>query len=553
MDLLKKWFLWTGLAGLAGMLACGAGGDSEYGSDDDDDVAPTWSDDDDDDWHPSDDDDSFPADDDDDFTSDDDDDGPNPGTNLGQGGAQDFGVFRGILEDGGLPLPETLDDMGFFAEHHLDLPPPECGQEVCIHGALGVMNNMINGANCTMMQIGLNTPRRAAEYDRDPLNLAIAVDTSGSMQGQKIQYVQDGLDQMLEVLEPNDLVTLVSYNDSARLLLEAEPASNLSEIRWAIEQLYAGGSTNLHAGLELALKTVDRHWDVERQNRVILLSDGLANVGVTSQDQIEALARSYSAKSINISSIGVGSDFNHDLMKSLGEIGSGNFFFLEDPKAVREVFTEEINSFIIPIAEDVVIEVDAGAGYDLRAVYGTKLSAVQEDRAVISIPSLFIAHRVSDEDNQGGRRGGGGAIVVELIPRYGVGFDDGYVGQIHLTYRDPNGGASWQQSVAIANPYAPGESPVSGHFAGNSVAKAFVMLNAYAGLNMASESVARNDLNGALRNLRPLSDNIRNWLRNNEDEDIQDDLDVVNQFIVNLVAHGATERPNPPDDPWPQD
>ena len=85
--------------------------------------------------------------------------GSNPvGPGVGQGGAQDFGQFRAILEDGGIPGPETLDDVGFFNEHKIELPAPDCGDDVCIHGALAQMGNLMTGADCMMVMIGMNTP-----------------------------------------------------------------------------------------------------------------------------------------------------------------------------------------------------------------------------------------------------------------------------------------------------------------------------------------------------------------------------------------------------------
>src|SRR5688572_14729068 len=74
---------------------------------------------------------------------------PGVGPGVGQGGAQDFGQFRSILEAGGIPGPETLDDVGFFNEHKLEFPAPDCGTDVCLHGQLGVMGNLITGSNCT--------------------------------------------------------------------------------------------------------------------------------------------------------------------------------------------------------------------------------------------------------------------------------------------------------------------------------------------------------------------------------------------------------------------
>src|SRR5687768_7353152 len=106
-----------------------------------------------------------------------DDDGGTPiGPGVGQGGAQDFGQFRAILEAGDIPGPDTLDDVGFFNEHKIELPAPECDADVCLHGALSRLDNLTTGTQCTMVVLGMNTPIDPAEIDRPALNLAIAVD-----------------------------------------------------------------------------------------------------------------------------------------------------------------------------------------------------------------------------------------------------------------------------------------------------------------------------------------------------------------------------------------
>ena len=88
--------------------------------------------------------------------------------------------------DGDIPGPDTIDDLGFFAEHKVPLPAADCGQDVCIHGMLGVMGNMISGSNCTVVLVGMNTPIGPAELPRPPLNLTIAVDLSQSMDGELV-------------------------------------------------------------------------------------------------------------------------------------------------------------------------------------------------------------------------------------------------------------------------------------------------------------------------------------------------------------------------------
>jgi Ca-activated chloride channel family protein len=80
------------------------------------------------------------------------------GLGVGQGGSQDFGQFKHILDQGGIPGPNTIDDVGFFNEHKIELPAPGCDNEVCLHGLFGQMGNMITGSDCITVLVGMNTP-----------------------------------------------------------------------------------------------------------------------------------------------------------------------------------------------------------------------------------------------------------------------------------------------------------------------------------------------------------------------------------------------------------
>ena len=131
------------------------------------------------------------------------------GVGVGQCGAQDFGLFKEILEAGGLPGPSTIDDVGFFAEHKIELPPPACGETLCAHAQIGHMGNLINGADCTIVQIGLNARPEVLEADRPPLHLALVIDTSGSMNGQAMQSVRRGLGKLVDALEEGDRISLI--------------------------------------------------------------------------------------------------------------------------------------------------------------------------------------------------------------------------------------------------------------------------------------------------------------------------------------------------------
>jgi Ca-activated chloride channel family protein len=483
-------------------------------------------------------------------------DGVGPG--VGQGGAQDFGQFRAILEAGQIPAPQTLDDVGFFNEHKLEFPAPDCGDDVCLHGQLGVMGNMITGSNCTVVMLGMNTPVDPAELPRPPLDLALVIDTSGSMAGAPIEYVREGLLRMLDDLRPEDRVSIVAFSDEAEILAERVAGDATAELTLAIDAIGANGKTNIYDGLRTGYELVAGASDPEadRQTRVVLLSDGEATSGITSDAKIVAMSAGFNAIGHSLATIGVGAEFDPVLMRELSESGGGAFYYLEDPAAVQEVFEQEVTTFLVPLARDLRIDVDIDAGWTLRAMYGTKLFELDGNSASIQIPSVQLAHRTSASDDVGGRRGGGGAMVVELVPnKGGLSEEPGIVGRIAMSYERPSDGETITQEVPITTTLAPGELPEGGEFDGDAVEKSFVMLNIFVGFRLASERALWGDDQGALATLLALTDSVQSWLVDHPDEDIADDLRYVRMFADNLRARGAAEPPpekNPPE-PWPAD
>ena len=482
-----------------------------------------------------------------------------------QAGAQDFGLFRQILEDGGIPGPDTLDDLGFFAEHKLDYPEATCGQDICMHGLLGVMGNMISGSTCTLVQIGLNSPLDPETIVRPPLHLVIAVDVSGSMVGEPIESLREGLVQMIPHLEPTDRVSLVTYSDEAQVVFEAVPADQTQILADAFTGLALGGSTNLYDGLFTAFQIADAHQDPAWQNRVVFLSDGMATSGLLNPAKLTSLAEGYARQGIGLTTIGVGKDFNVDAMRDLGEVGAGNFYFLEDPRSVREVFTDEVKTFLVPLALDARIDVEVGGGYSIRRAYGTNGWEGGAAGGVVAIPSLFFAGRTSSEDPiDEGRRGGGGAILLELVANQDQsGIQDPLeVGGLALSWTHPVTGEVHEEQALIQAPHAPDAPPAQGYFTDDTVEKGFVMLNLFAGFQLATQLAADSDPRMARRTLEAMRPNVAGWLAQNPDPDITDDLRYVDLFIQNLlVAEASTKFQQPsdppevvnPPNPWPYD
>ena len=464
---------------------------------------------------------------------------------VGQGGAQDFGLFRQILDDGGIPGPETLDDVGFFNEHVIPLPTPTCGEDVCLHGVYGTMGNMISGSPCTVVLLGMNTTLTPETVERPPLNLTVVVDTSGSMDGEPINAVRSGLRDMLLVLEEGDTVSIVGFSETAEILVDRlAPTDEI--VRQAIADMRAGGGTNLYDGLRQGYALAEAGAVEGVQTRLMLLSDGVSNRGITSPERARELSRGYAERGFGLSTIGLGTEFDVELMRELAEQGAGAFYFLEDPAAVEEVFRQEAEVFMIPLAETVEIDLDVSGPWDVRGVYGTRQAYVEPRGAEIDIASVQLAGRASDPGNPAGRRGGGGAMLVELLPN-GGGPTAGEVGTLDFRYRSPGTDDIVTQEIVVNAP----DDEVVRFFGDASVEKSFVMLNLYVGFQMAAESAAGGNDGAALGVLDALELNVGGWVQTNEDADIIDDLRYVRRFIENLETRsGQINRPELIEEPW---
>ena len=284
----------------------------------------------------------------------------------------------------------------------------------------------------------------------------------------------------------------------------------------------------------------------------------MATAGLQSPDRLRALAEGYARRGVGITTIGVGAEFDVELMRTIGEVGAGNFYFLEDPAAVEEVFEEEVATFLVPIALDVEIDVVVGAGYEVRRAYGTNGWRGGLRSGEVRLPSLFLAGRRSaSEPVEGGRRGGGGGILVELTPTRGeIDPQDlpRRVGRLTMRWTDPATGERREQHQDVENPYDPGFIPEGGHFTDATAEKSFVMLNLLVAFQNAAMLVEDGDVGSAVGTLEALRPRVQDWLDGHEspDADIEDDLRYVDLFIENLRAHWRDEVRRPPD-PWPVD
>src|SRR5207302_4262286 len=156
---------------------------------------------------------------------------------------------------------------------------------------------------------------------------------------------------------------------------------------------------------------------------------------------IITMADSYVSRGIGLTTIGVGQEFDVQLMRGLAEHGAGNFYFLEDASAATEVFMQELDYFVSPLALSLHVDAVAGVGWDFGEVVGSTLWQASTRAGTMDIPAVFVASRTSvgPDPGTGGRRGGGSMLFIALHPN-AMNDSAGKVADLTLTYRLPGSG-----------------------------------------------------------------------------------------------------------------
>jgi Ca-activated chloride channel family protein len=233
---------------------------------------------------------------------------------------------------------------------------------------------------------GLRLPRREL---RPPVNLAIVIDRSGSMAGDKIAKAREAALEAVRRLAPDDIVALVAYDTSVQTLVPARRVGDGRRLEEAICSIEVGGNTALHGGVMRGAAEVRRHLESGRYvNRVILLSDGLANVGPSTAEELGRLGSSLMKEGISVSTIGLGLGFNEDLMTRLAQRSDGNTYFVESSADLSRIFASELGDVLSVVARRVVIEIEFPSSVRPLGFIGRE-GTIRGQRAELTLNQLY--------------------------------------------------------------------------------------------------------------------------------------------------------------------
>jgi len=240
-------------------------------------------------------------------------------------------------------------------------------------------------------------------------DLVVVLDRSGSMQGRKIDDARQAVLQLMDRLSDDDRLALITYSDGVETVspLVSMGDSRRRQLGAAVRRITAGGGTNLGGGLQRGIHTLMHTVADGRQRRILLISDGRANQGVTDPDALGKMAAAALEQNFSVSTVGVGYDFNELLMTAIADHGAGSYHYLENPKAFARVFESEFQATRNIAASGIEIRVPLKKGARLVSAGGYPI-AMRNGNAVIHPGDLlsgqqrkiFLTYQVPTDSEQ---------------------------------------------------------------------------------------------------------------------------------------------------------
>ncbi|MFO1078591.1 MAG: VWA domain-containing protein [Planctomycetota bacterium] len=321
-----------------------------------------------------------------------------------------------------LPTPIEVAVADIVNYHRHRLPLPRADEDVMPNLRFG--NEVVAPGSEVVVQFGYTTAPSDDRADLPPLNLGIVIDRSGSMaEAGKLAAVKRALQAFVGRLRPADRVALVTYDNVAKVEQSSRAVDDGRWLRDAVAAIETGGGTNLHDGLMLGLREVAAHCARGTSSRVLLLTDGIANQGVTDPERILADASEHLGDDIDLSTIGVGREIDVRLLDRLARGGRGLFHFVADPTDIEKVFVQEHEALVAPVARSVRLAIELPRALELLAVIGHEFRT-RGDTILVDLPNL--------------NRGVTGVVMMRCrLRRDGLEQDEKVRVRCTLSYRSP--------------------------------------------------------------------------------------------------------------------
>ena len=371
------------------------------------------------------------------------------------GGSKDINNLRENIKNNYLPLPTDMTYEGLYYGYYFDTGQTKsCNKLYCPSYSYAVTRDPFSNKTEYYLSVGLNSGMKESDFERKKLNLVIVLDISGSMSSpfnqyyydqfgnqvelgwkerntQKIEVAKDAVTSILEQLNDDDRFGIVLYNSQSYLLqpMTLVRRADMEDVYDRISEIRANDSTNLAAGMELGTELVDKYSDYDPfdyENRIIFLTDAMPNTGETGERSLLRLLKDNAENHIYTTFIGIGVDFNTELIEYITKTRGANYYSVHSPGDFMERMGEEFDYMVTPLVFNLRLTLDSD-DWEIETVYGSP-EADKATGELMKVNTLFPSKKVEGETK-------GGLILLKLK---NIGDDSGSI-RLKTSYEDRDG------------------------------------------------------------------------------------------------------------------
>lgn len=346
---------------------------------------------------------------------------------LSVGGSKNVDNFRENIKNGYFPISTDITYNGLFYDYYFETGKQEESEDLFSPSySMAISKDPISSKNEYYMTVGLNSNIKQSDFKRKKQNIVVVLDISGSMDSSLQSYYYDGnnnnifskleknkskmelaneaVNLMIDELNNDDRFGMVLFDDGAYL---GKPVSligdtDIKAIKEHILDIEARGGTNFEAGYKKGTDLFDDELlnDKEYDNRIIVITDAMPNMGTTNKSDLLKYIEANSNKGIYTSFIGVGVDFNTEVIENISNVRGANYYSISSKEQFKKILSEDFEYMVTPLVFDLNLNFES-AGYEIEKVYGTD-SADKSSGNIMKVNTLFPASTNENSESKGG-------------------------------------------------------------------------------------------------------------------------------------------------------
>lgn len=379
---------------------------------------------------------------------------------LSVGGSKNILNFRENIKNGYLPISTDITYNGLFYDYYFNTGKTKTSDDLFSPSySTAVSKDPISGAYEYYMTVGLNSNIKESDFQRKKLNLVVVMDISGSMSSSfneyyydrknlegeekvdnrsKMKIANESLNMLIDKLNPDDKLGIVLFDNQAYL---AKPVNlvgetDLDKLKEHILEITPQGGTNFEAGYKEGTELFTREMldNDEYENRIIVITDAMPNLGTTSRGELTKYVKENADKGIYTSFIGVGVDFNTEVIECLSDVKGANYYSVHNTDEFKKIMSDDFDYMVTPLVFDLELKLDSNQ-YEIAGVYGTDTND-KKLGTIMKVNTLFPSSSNSNGETKGG------VILLKLKPSM---FTTGYPNEkamytkVAVSYKDREG------------------------------------------------------------------------------------------------------------------